>query len=112
MLRDIRVRRCGLSARSRTRGRARAVLIWTSWVPPALWLATVVYLRQYDGWGLWAAAPLLLPAVLMSLGLGLAGLAHLILDARRAAGLDRPLLGATLLSSSLILYVLVRNLMR
>ncbi|MBT8488051.1 MAG: hypothetical protein KJO65_04385, partial [Gemmatimonadetes bacterium] len=73
------------------------------------WYLTSVYLRQYDGWGAWAAAPLLLPAVFLSLGLGLAGGIGVAVDYRRTKKLDLPLAGASLVAASVLLYLLARN---
>jgi hypothetical protein len=51
----------------------RRAFLRSCWVPPALWAATVLYLRPYDGWGAWAAAPLLLPSLIMSAVWGVFG---------------------------------------
>ena len=53
-----------------------------SWVPLVAFALTLFYLRGYEGWGRLAAAPLLIPAILLSLVLGLTGLL-LIHRARR-----------------------------
>ncbi|MEX2126078.1 MAG: beta-galactosidase [Woeseia sp.] len=44
----------------------RSVFLRFCWVPAAVWAATWLYLRSYDGWGAWASAPLLLPSLLLS----------------------------------------------
>lgn len=85
------------------------MLIATCWVPAATWYLTSVYLRQYDGWGAWAAAPLLLPALCLSLGLGIAGFVGVGISYRRTHRLDVPLLAASLVAASVILYLLARN---
>lgn len=44
------------------------------WVPAATWIGARVEVDQYDGWGAWAAAPLLLAPVAVSalfMGVGL-----------------------------------------
>jgi len=45
-----------------------------SWIPAATWIGMRAYVGQYDGWGAWAAAPLLLVPVAVSavfVGIGL-----------------------------------------
>ncbi len=49
-----------------------------SWIPAATWMGMRAYLERYDGWGAWAAEPLLLvpvavSAVFVGIGLILAG---------------------------------------
>ncbi|MDH3272715.1 MAG: hypothetical protein OEN56_15360 [Gemmatimonadota bacterium] len=97
---------------SRPSNRARSILIGVSWVPIALWFATRFALRGYDGWGAWAAAPMLLPAVFASIGLGSASALGALLSYRSTGRADRGLIGASLLSGSLILYLVVANLLR
>ena len=82
-----------------THSPGRKLLLRTCWLPPALWVGAAVYIRQYDGWGAWAAAPLLLPAVILSIGLGVAGVVLLAMNYRRSRRWDGPLLGATALAS-------------
>jgi Ni/Fe-hydrogenase subunit HybB-like protein len=90
----------------------RRVFIRSSWVPPALWVATLIYLRGYDGWGAWAAAPLLLPAFVLSAvwgGLGALLVGQAAVQNRRA---DLPVLAATVLSGGAALYYTLRALLR
>ena len=90
----------------------RRLLLRTCWLPPALWAGAQLYIDQYDGWGAWAAAPVLLPAVMLSMGMGAAGLVLLMLVRRRARAWDVPLLAATAVSSSVIAYLVVENALR
>ena len=54
---------------------------WICWVPAAAWIGAREYVTRYDGWGRWAAAPLLLaPVALSALFVG----AALFLLSRRA----------------------------
>ena len=65
----------------------RSVFLRTCWIPAGLWIVTLFSLRRYDGWGAWAAAPLLLPA----LGLSIVGVmwgAWLLVTAGRAGRFD------------------------
>lgn len=89
----------------------RAILIVTSWIPWGAWSATLFHMRRLDGWSTWAAAPMLLPAVLLSIGLGSVGAVAVALDYRATGRLDKPLAAATLLSASLILYLVAMNLL-
>jgi hypothetical protein len=59
-------------------------LRWLCWLPLASLLAVEVYVRGFDGWGAWAAAPLLLVPGLISLALVVAGLISSIAAMRRA----------------------------
>jgi hypothetical protein len=82
------------------------------WVPPALWAATLLYLRPYDGWGAWAAAPLLLPSLVMSAVWGILGVTLLGKAAIRDRRPDVPVLVATLLSGAAALYYTLRYILR
>lgn len=92
--------------------RIRIALIATSWIPWAAWLSTLLYMRRLDGWSTWAAAPMLLPPVFLSIGLGSAGLVAVALDYRANRRLDKPLASATLLSASLIVYLVAMSVFR
>jgi len=77
---------------------------WLAPLPPALWLLGLLYLRQLEPWGAWgAAAPVLIPVLLVSVALGSTGLVLVVRAflARRPAGW---LVLATLLSASTALY--------
>ena len=92
--------------------RWRRWFLATCWLPPALWAATLLYLRPYDGWGAWAAAPLLLP----SLGLAVTWLAiGLLLLVRGVVGgraVDLPILGATVTGGAAMIYYTVAYWLR
>jgi hypothetical protein len=92
--------------------RIRTVLIVMSWMPWAAWLSTLLYMRGLDGWGTWAAAPMLLPAVFLSIGLGSVGVVAVALDYQANGRVDKPLALATFLSASLILYLVGMNVFR
>ena len=48
---------------------------WLSWIPAAAWLGLRQVVGGYEGWGRWAAAPLLLlPVALSTLFVGAAAL--------------------------------------
>lgn len=81
-------------------------------MPAALWVATLLYIRPYDGWGAWAAAPLLLPSILLSAGWGAVGLTLLGQAAVRRQPVDVRVLGAALVSAGPALYYTARHLLR
>jgi hypothetical protein len=91
--------------------RAQAVLILTSWLPLALWFVALAYVRRLEGWGEWAGARVLLPAVVLSAVLGAAGSLTTVLGYRAAGRVDRTLLAATALASSPILYLIARTVL-
>jgi hypothetical protein len=84
--------------------RWRRWFLASSWLPPAIWGATLVYLRPYDGWGAWAAAPLLLPSVWLAAAWLGVGLLLLVRNAVREGALDLPLLVATVTGGAALIY--------
>ena len=90
----------------------RSVFVKGCWVPIALWIATLIYIEPYDGWGAWAAAPLLVPSGLLSLFWGAVGAGTLAYHAVRKRPLDVPVLSATLTGGVVIGYYVVRQLLR
>jgi hypothetical protein len=97
---------------TRLRVTTRQLFLRGCWVPPALWGATLLYLRPYDGWGAWAAAPLLLPALALGLlWLALGGVT-LVRAARQRRPIDLALLAATLVGGSPAIWYLFRHLIR
>ena len=90
----------------------RHVFIYSSWLPPALWVAAWLDLRHAEGWGAWAAASGLVPIYFASVAWGCLGLLFLLLAAVRERCLDRPVLVATLVSGGVALYYLPRILFR
>lgn len=81
-------------------------------MPPALWGATLLYLRPYEGWGAWAAAPLLLPALALGLLWLAVGGVGIVRAARRRRPIDLALLAATLVGASPAIWYLLRHLIR
>jgi hypothetical protein len=82
-----------------------------SWIPLVLWIATEVYVSRFDGWGQWAAAPLLLAPLILSALFLLTGLA-----VRRNPGGDESsrtvVTVCTLLSGIPAILILARALIR
>ena len=84
------------------------LFVTISWVPLAIFVATSIYVRQFDGWGAWAAAPLLLLPLAVSFGFGIYGIA-VCWRARKADELTWGLGLATLFALGPILVVVVGN---
>ncbi len=82
----------------------RRLFLWTCWLPPALWLATLAYIRPYDGWGAWAAAPLLLPSLGLAAVYGLFGIGVVVGERERAGRWDWATIVGTLVAASPVLY--------
>jgi len=80
-----------------------------SWIPIAVWIATEMYTRGFEGWGQWAAAPMFLVPVVLSAAMVPVGL-RLCRDQSRAAGPIRPTAVATLLAAVPALWFLARAL--
>lgn len=81
-------------------------------MPAALWVATLLYIRPYDGWGAWAAAPLLLPSILLSVVWGTLGVALLGRAVMRRHPVDTVVLAATVVGGGPAFYYTVRYLLR
>jgi hypothetical protein len=90
----------------------RKAFLRTCWLPAALWIATLLYLRPYDGWGAWAAAPLLLPSLGMSCFWGAWGAGLLVLHASRLRALDWPVMFGMLIGAGEFLFYWIRYLTR
>ena len=57
-------------------------LRWLCWVPLILLGATEAWLQGYDGWGAWAAAPLLLGPAIISFAIVVAGVFECVRELR------------------------------
>jgi hypothetical protein len=77
-------------------------------LPLALHLLAMWYVGRFDGWGAWAAAPILLPTIILSAGIFLTGIA--LWYQRRRSERDPLLLAATILAGSVALFYLIRAL--
>jgi hypothetical protein len=81
-----------------------------SWLPLAALLAGFVYVDRYEGWGRWAAAPLLLVPVFLSAFMALFG----ALVCRReadAGGLTKGTALAAVLSAVPLIWFMIRALL-
>ena len=89
---------------------SRRVFLWTSPTPLVMHVVARWYVGRFDGWGAWAAAPLLLPGILLSAAMLLAGL--VLWRSRRRAGRDPLLLAAVALAGSVFVFYFFRALSR
>lgn len=89
-------------------GRFPGALRWLCWLPLASLLAVEVYVRNFDGWGAWAAAPLLLVPGLVSLPIAILGLFDCLAAVRAGAPISAALL-PTLVSALPIFWLGVRR---
>ena len=90
--------------------RSRRIFLWTASLPLVLHLLAMWYVGRFDGWGAWAAAPMLLPAIILSAGMFVSGIA--LWHRRRRNGHDPLLLAATFLAGSVALFYFIRALSR
>jgi Mn2+/Fe2+ NRAMP family transporter len=65
--------------------RLSRALRWSSWVPLASVLGIELYIRNFDGWGAWASAPLLLVPAIISLPVVILGLSECVATTRTRA---------------------------
>ena len=86
------------------------VFIWTSPLPLLVFWGLSVYVNQYEGWGQWAAAPILLIPIFLSLAMGVMGVV-LILQARKQKKSTSNLWLSTVMASSLFLYFLIKGIL-
>jgi hypothetical protein len=91
-------------------GSAVRVFRWLSWVPAATLAGTWLYVERYDGWGAWAAAPLLLLPIGLSAVMAAVGLAF-CLKALKSHGIDHLTTLATLLAALPVIWFAIRVLL-
>lgn len=83
-------------------------LRWLCWVPLILLNVVEVYVRRFDGWGAWAAAPILLVPGIVSLAIVLWGLYECVVKFRTGKlGLAAPLY--TVIAGLPLLWLVVRR---
>ena len=83
-------------------------LRWLCWVPLILLNVVEVYVRRFDGWGAWAAAPILLVPGIVSLAIVLWGLYECVAEAR-AGKLSKAAPLYTLIAALPLLWLVVRR---
>ncbi len=83
-------------------------LRWLCWVPLALMLAMEFYIANFDCWGAWASAPLLLVPAIVSLAIMGAGLIDCVVGLRNRA-LNSATVGFTAVASLPLFWLFVRR---
>ncbi len=78
-----------------------------SWMPLVLFFLGSIYIKKFEGWGAWAASPILAIPVVFSIALGLIGIV-MIFHAVQKHSLTSSLVLATLLSGCLGLWFLAK----
>jgi hypothetical protein len=76
-------------------------------LPLVLFGLISIYISQFEGWGAWAAGPMLILPIILSFMMGLWGI-HLTWQAKREEVPDGKLLLATLLAGSLAIWILIK----
>lgn len=69
------------------------LFVWTSWIPLTALVAVDLYVDRFEGWGQWAAAPLLLAPVILSGVFVLVGVGLTLRDRLRCRVLPSTWLG-------------------
>ena len=88
---------------------AKKIFIWTSALPQLSFWALWFYTETFDGWGQWAAGPMLIPPIFLSLVMLITG-AGFVVHSRKMNESGAGLIIATLVAGSLALWVLVKGI--
>ena len=83
-------------------------LRWLWWLPVVSMFVMEMYVRNFDGWGAWASAPLLLVPAVVSLVIVILGLVEMVV-AIHAGRLNLATLLLTLIAALPILWLGVRR---
>ncbi len=90
---------------------SQKIFIWTSPLPLLMFWGLSIYVNQYEGWGQWAAGPMLLIPILLSLLMTVMGLV-LIVRARKLKAPVANLWLSTLMAGSVGLYILAKGIVQ
>ena len=90
---------------------SQKTFIWTSPLPLLMFWGLSIYVNQYEGWGQWAAGPMLLIPILLSLLMTVMGLV-LIVRARKQKAPVANLWLSTLMAGSVGLYILAKGIVQ
>jgi hypothetical protein len=91
-----------------SRDRSLLALQWLCWLPLASLLGIELYIRNFDGWGAWASAPLLLVPAIVSLPIVILGFSECAAAMRARAPLFATVL-FTLVSAIPLVWLGVRR---
>jgi len=81
------------------------------WIPLLLWIGLSAYVSRFEGWGQWAAAPVLLIPLFTSAAFSLYGLAGVLLNYHRQRSVAKRDIFATLACSLPVMYLFIGKLM-
>ncbi|MDJ0817765.1 MAG: hypothetical protein QNJ58_16255 [Desulfobacterales bacterium] len=84
----------------------------TCWIPIVLWLVLNAYVTQFDGWGRWAAAPVLLIPLFASAAFSLFGAASVLSHYSKKGAIVKSDILATIISMLPIIIVFINNLVK
>jgi hypothetical protein len=80
------------------------------WIPLLLWIGLNAYVSQFEGWGRWAAAPVLLIPLLTSAAFSVYGLAGVLLNFHRRQSVAKIDVFAAIISGLPVIIVFARKL--
>jgi hypothetical protein len=80
------------------------------WIPLLLWIVLNIYVNQFEGWGRWAAAPVLLIPLLTSAAFSIFGLAGVLLNYHRQKSVAKIDVLAALMSGLPVIIVFAKKL--
>ena len=83
-------------------------LRWLCWMPLILLCVTEFYVREFDGWGAWAAAPILLVPGIISLAIVIWGILECAAEIRHGK-LSQAAPMYTLIAGLPLLWLVVRR---
>ncbi|MGV7220931.1 MAG: hypothetical protein ACQ9MH_05370 [Nitrospinales bacterium] len=89
----------------------KKIFIWISPLPLILFFALSIYVSRYEGWGAWAAAPMLLPPVFLSFIMLITGVGFTI-HSRKLRESTVSLVLATSIAGSLFIFLLGRAVLK
>jgi len=80
------------------------------WIPLLLWIGLSAYVSRFEGWGQWAAAPVLLIPLFASAAFSIYGLAGVLLGYHRQRPVAKRDVFATLVSALPVMILLIEKL--
>ena len=81
------------------------------WIPLLLWIVLDVYVSRFEGWGQWAAAPILLIPLFASAAFSIFGLAGVLSNYHRQRSVAKSEVFATFVSGIPLIIVGIGNLL-
>ncbi len=89
-------------------GWGKKIFIWACPLPQLVFWPLWFYVETFEGWGAWAAGPMLIPPIILSFFMLIIG-AGLIVHSRKSNESAVGLTIATLIASSLAIFFLVKG---